>query len=221
VFTDHTERPVSDEILEKYGLKEPKYQISFKYSIYKNTISFSGLHSDGNYYAYSSLFNIITKVEPLNFNFLDCDIIKFVDPPIFAVNIYDIASIKVETDSINETFLLSGNDSDTFKVLTKNSNKEINTSYFREYYMNILTLYLRDYAKEIDKTSLKCSVKLTVTTKKGISTVYEFYPYSTGHSYYTIDGVGEFYILRDEMDKLITNTERLLKGEPVDNSYKN
>jgi len=221
IMTDHTDRPLSDEVLAEYGLKEPKYELRFKYGVYANKIYVSALNEDGSYYAYSTLFNLLCKVEPANFNFLDWDILKFVDPAMFAVNIYDIASVSVESDSINETFLMSGDDSETFAVRTKNSNKEITASHYREYYMNILTLYLRGYADLEDNSSLKRELKLTVRTRKGVETVYEFYPCSTSHCYYTIDGVGEFYLLRDEVDKLLANTGRLLRGEPVDNSYKN
>lgn len=209
------------ETMEKYRLTEPKYRLSFSYSGIPNEISISDKNEDGTYYAYSSLYNIICKLDASKMGFLEWDRLKFLNTALFATSIYDIASVQIESERANETFLMSGDDKETeFVVTAKSSGKSINVDYYRQYYMNILTLYLRGYSEYDDADSLECSLTMTITTKLGVKTVYKFYPYSTSHCYYTINGVGEFYLLRDEVDKLINNTERLMKGEPVSNAQK-
>ena len=55
----------------------------------------------------------------------------------------------------------------------------------------------------------------TATTLSGEEKVYRFYPYSTRHSFVTVDGVGEFYVLTDLVKKIENDTVRILNGEEV------
>ena len=47
------------------------------------TLYTSAVTEDGKQYAYSLLFNLIAEVDPATMAFLDWDIVKFVDRPIF------------------------------------------------------------------------------------------------------------------------------------------
>jgi len=48
-----------------------------------------------------------------------------------------------------------------------------------------------------------CQVKITVNTKTGETLVYRTYQYSERRSYITVNGEGDFFILRSFVDKLI------------------
>ena len=55
----------------------------------------------------------------------------------------------------------------------------------------------------------------------GLVFEYKFYPYSTRRCYFTINGEGEFYVLRDSVEKAISDTVKMLNGEIVDSWAKN
>ena len=55
-------------------------------------------------------------------------------------------------------------------------------------------------------------------TLSGRTTRIEFWPYSTRRCLATIDGEGEFYVLIDRVEKLISDVERVLNDEEI-NSF--
>jgi hypothetical protein len=57
---------------------------------------------------------------------------------------------------------------------------------------------------------------LTIETRAGNVTEFKFYPYSTRRAYYTVNGEGEFYVLRDRVTKIITDAAKVVSGELVD-----
>ncbi len=61
---------------------------------------------------------------------------------------------------------------------------------------------------------------MIVTTDAGVVTEYCFYPYSTRRCFYTINGEGEFYCLRDWVEKVAADCNRAVKGEPIDSEGK-
>ena len=63
-------------------------------------------------YAYSELFNLVATINYSDVTFLDWDLIKFVDRPVFYKNINDIATISVEGKDVSETFTLEGESTD-------------------------------------------------------------------------------------------------------------
>jgi len=56
---------------------------------------------------------------------------------------------------------------------------------------------------------------MTVKMKDNTSKVYKFYPYETRRAYYTTNGVGDFYIIRDRMVKIIDDAAKVVAGETV------
>ena len=61
----------------------------------------------------------------------------------------------------------------------------------------------------------------TYTTLSGKETTIAFYPYSTRRCLVTINGKGEFYVLIDRVEKMISDTGKLLRGEEIDSFAKN
>lgn len=65
-----------------------------------------------------------------------------------------------------------------------------------------------------------CQLKMTVTSESGRTLVYRFYKLTERKSYMTINGQGNFFVLRTLVDKIIADSEKLINGEIVDSTGK-
>lgn len=65
-----------------------------------------------------------------------------------------------------------------------------------------------------------CQLKLTITTASGRELVYRFYKLTERKSLVTINGEGNFFVLRTLVDKIIADGERLINGDIIDSEGK-
>lgn len=207
---------MSGDRLAPYGLDKPKYEIYYKYSGVDNYVFVSEKQEDGTYFAYSLLFNLVAKVDAETLDFLEWDFIDFVDRPMFQKNINDVAYIRVEADGVDEAFTITGSSVDDLEVTPQSRGKafsEKELKNFRLLYRKMLGLNIEEYAPE--KTDQNRVLRLTVRTDVGLEYVYEFFAYSTRRCFFTINGKGEFYCLRDRVEKIVSDTQALMRGEDI------
>ena len=62
---------------------------------------------------------------------------------------------------------------------------------------------------------------LTVKSLSGRELVYRFYQYTERKAYMTINDQGVFYILNDRVQKIITDAEKAVTGDPIEATAKN
>ena len=75
--------------------------------------------------------------------------------------------------------------------------------------------------KADDTDRLHWMATITVTLDNGDVLEYEFFYYDTRRCFYTVNGEGQFYVYRDHLDKVLRDTDRVIKGLPVDWQGKN
>ena len=63
--------------------------------------------------------------------------------------------------------------------------------------------------------------ELTVTRDNGEVLEFKFWSYSTRRCFYTVNGEGEYYTLRDSVEKLIRDADKIMSGLPVNSDNKN
>lgn len=219
---------ISEEVLLEHGidLNNAAYYLHYVYNGINNDVFFSEYIEEGDCYnAYSVLFNTIVQISASTVDFLAWDFIEYVDRSIFLMFIDNIETIEINSGSVNETFILSGEDKELV-VTRQKTGDVIDTKNFRKLYQVMLSLKLQGYAPYTDETldqltTVSDTVQMKVTTRAGIVYDYVFYPYHTGRAFYTINGNGEFYVLRDSLAKLISDTQKVVAGETVDPQAKN
>jgi len=202
--------------LGEYNLVNPKYELYYRYKGVDNYVYVSEKNEDGSYFAYSLLFNLIARVDAETFGFLEEDFLWYVDKPIFQRNIVDVASIRIEGNGIDETFVISGDEASKISVAPKSTGRAFDESgvdSFKNIYLKILSLTIENYTESTSKD--EWIMRLTVLTDLGHETVYEFYNYSTRRCFFTIDGEGEFYCLRDKVEKILSDTVAIMNGEEI------
>ncbi len=212
--------------LEKYGLLTPAHAVYFTYDDMEQMVVFSEKNEDGNYYAYSMLFNLIAEVKGSSAAWIEWDLIKWVDFPIFLMNINDVKTVTVESDGKTRVFDLKAVEKE-LDVTERTSGFKPDAENFREYYKVLLSNYVQGYVSddlsEAEVAELVAGepyLTLTVETRAGKVTVYKYYPYSTRRAYYTVNGEGIFYALRDMVTKIVTDCENVMTDTPIDASAK-
>ena len=171
---------------------------------------------DGYYYVYSLMFDVIAAIPQDIYKWIDWDLIKYVESGIFSMFINDVATIEVNAGGEKVKFDISYVNEGKGDDLTVLCNgKKIDTKNFRQYYMALLYIQNGGYASMEDAEGLDPSATIKVTTAKGVEREYVFYDIATRKSYYTIDGKGEFYVSRDYIKKLASDTVKVQKNEPV------
>lgn len=206
---------MTPEQLKPYGLDEPAYELYYRYKGVDNYLLISEKNEDGSYNAYSVMFNIVAKMDAETLDFLEWEFIDFVDKPMFQKNINDIDTVEIIGADVHETFKITGVDT-SLAVTPLSTNKTFNADElvsFKKIYVKLLSLALEDYT-ESDSTD-EWIMTFKVTTRAGIEYEYSFYAYSTRRCYYTVNGKGEFWVLRDRVEKVLSDTKLIMSGGTV------
>lgn len=208
---------LTDENLEKFGLTDKPYSIHYEFDGFKFDLVASE-PVDGYYYVSTSIFDVIIKVPEADFSFLKYDLLYWVSPRAFSRNITFVSSIKIESDEVTETFNLSHhpNDDPNLVVIGDECGQITDIPNFRELYKDLLLVTIEDYAPEgVEPNEDNCVLKFTVTTKGGSVTEYAFYRYSTRRCLLTINGKGQFYVLMDMAQKIMSDTSKVIAGQKI------
>lgn len=225
-----------EKVYAEYGLDDPEYTVAFEYDGKAYVIFFSGLTEDGYYYASSSIVpDTVVKVAADTAEFLSYDLFKWISPYPFGYYITQISSIGVKGGEYDLRFALKHSEdakgNDVLEVASNDGTDfapEEMVKNFRMYYKAMLGVEMIDYtglsaeenaALAADSSNMMYS--FTYTTLSGKETTIAFYPYSTRRCLVTINGKGEFYVLIDRVEKMISDTGKLLRGEEIDSFAKN
>lgn len=85
----------------------------------------------------------------------------------------------------------------------------------------MLGIRLQDYSDTTDTDAMTPLAEMIIELDSGETLEYKFYTYSTRRCFYTINGKGEFYVLRDNVEKLLRDTDRMINGLPINSDDKN
>lgn len=227
-----------EEILKEYGLYEPAYTIAYNFGDYTFFICVSEQQEDGTYYAVSNLYNfqLIAKVGKDMLGFLDESFFSWVSEYPFQPNIVSVDTIHITSGdkTTDVDFKLHhSKDSDGNAALEVDSvsadgrTGHITNDYvynFRQFYKTILSIQLHEESTPLtedqiaDITGNEDNLLLTFSYKTlgGEEVVFKFYQYSTRRAFVTINDVGEFYVYVDLVEKIISDTEKVLVGLDID-----
>ena len=228
---------ISEESLKKFGLDTPAYTLFVENTavdangnptdIIANYITFSEKQqdADGNYYYYAAsyLFGIIARMEQITLDFLEWNLDKWVSPYVFQVNIMNVDTITFESEGQNVTFKLSGKENKDLVVQDVATGNTPDITNFRQLWKVLLSLNM-DGTTNLSEEELQALtasddnllLTLTVKTRAGRESVYRFYPYTDRRVFYTVNGEGEFYVTSTLLHKIISDVDKVLRGETVD-----
>ncbi len=225
----------TDEEKAEIGLDDPAHVITFRYNDVDYELYFSEKTKDGKYYSESSMFpGVIGICNGEDLEYLEYGMIDWIDPYVFQQYITNIANLKIKGSDVNVSFDLSHSNDENGEatILHLNANGKAMTiadsDNFRQFYKGLLALSVTDYyaddeyckkseeeMKELISDEKNASLVVEYTTLDGETTTLAFYRYSTRHSAVTVNGVGEFYIATDLVDKVLNDAKKVFAGEEV------
>lgn len=211
---------ITNARLEKYGLKDAPYTVYFEINGEENLLYVSEKTPEGTRYVASVTKDIIGVYDATEFDFLELDLIHWVDQSIFMVNINEVGTIKIESDRVNETFTLEGEAQEL--VVTTSGGIKPDVSNFRQFYKTLLGSNIQGYS-ELSEEEIaeyaKGEPELTFTyiTRAGRVTEYKFYTISERRTICLINGEGgEFHYLYTHVNKISSDCIKIINGETVD-----
>ncbi len=214
-----------DILKEKYGIDvaNPEYEIDYSVNSIKIMILFSKPDDNGDMNAYTSLYNMVVKINKSEIALLDWDLIDWVDDTVYLVDINKVSELTIKSEQINVSFFLEDENTD-LKVRIGENGKVFDKdelANFRRFYASLLLQVRRGYTDSDSTDESKLMATIFISFRDGTEKEYKYYAYSTRRCFYTINGKGEFYMLRDELQKILNDAERVVNGEQVDYEDKN
>ncbi len=202
---------IDDAKLEYYGFKTgTKYELSYTYGGVLYTLYFGEKTQNGTFYVYSPLFDLIGEISASKVEFLEWDLIKYVDRNIFMININNISSIQIIHPNGSDEFKLTG-EGDTLTVLHNGSKTD--TQNFRYFYKSLLSIVIDGYSDIPQDTAPYMTLQLTTRSSQVLK--FEFYETGSLSCAFTLNGKGEFYVHRDHLRTVISNLSKLSLGETI------
>ncbi|MCL2099849.1 MAG: DUF4340 domain-containing protein [Oscillospiraceae bacterium] len=215
-----------ESILEEYGLFDYACRMTFDFIDPDNPqnsreyyIIFSRPNEEGNYYAFSLDLQVIVEIAAEDAPFVEWDWTRFVDRAIFMRNIDDVEAITVRSPGQPDvTFTLEGTRQELIVKggETGGTAVVLETQNFRQFYKAILSIDLWELEENTSADS-EPFCEFVVDMRNGDIFEYAFYfvPSNTRRSFFTVNGSGQFHVMRDRVLKLINDTALVLNGEPV------
>ena len=221
----------TEETYAEFGLDDSAYLISFVYNKVPYYILVSDKLEDGGYYATSSLNpSVISHVTGETFEFLEYDLFKWISDKVFDSDIGQIKNLTVQRGdgkvSFDMKFIDDGSSNGTLSIVCS-AGKAFTTEdqiwNYKLFYRALIGIEMIDYTPltEDERRALTSDPANSLfwfeyTTLGNETTRIEFWPYSTRRCLVTINGEGEFYVLIDRVEKLISDVERVMNDEEID-----
>jgi hypothetical protein len=221
---------ISDEILKKYGLDKPAYRMVFGFKDITHDIAFSEKTENGTYYVLSAIFDMIVEIDQKYLAFLEWKDTKWLSYDFAPFNIAFIKELEVKTSNFHYTFLCDNSksdcnekvQSDKMEVTLKETGEKVDLEQFRDYFIAIVWTQFdgdADLSEEDAKKLVadESNLMFTMRYKTGYrNTEFKFYRYSERRVFVTVNGVGRFYVVVPQVEKLISDAQKVLTGEPIE-----
>ncbi len=205
---------ITEENLEKYGFSVPSYELEYSIQGIKRNIYFGKKTTDGLIYVLSYDYGFIGLVSIADhFPYLEWELIDYINTTLFGMNIDKVERIRVSSKGFSESYHLDG-DGAALVVTNEKSHDIIDTYNFRQFYRTLLMTNMEGYAESTSTDDWVLTFSLE--TRSGKIYEFKFYQISTRKCYYTVNGEGEFFVNISEVEKIISDAEKLERGEPID-----
>lgn len=229
---------LTEKAMADYDLTDPRYVIYMDFQDMEHWIYISDMTERGTYYMACDLFNMVVEVDRANLPFLTWNEFDWVESTLLQLNLAFVDHIKIDSDRYDVTFKMDNSASDQSKTVSSadivvtadtgaNTNQPVDTENFRDFYKTILYASMEGLCELTEEEMAEYrksgtpDLVMTIKSLSGREIVYRFYQYTERKAYMTINDQGVFYILNDRVQKLITDAEKAVLGEPIEATAKN
>ena len=227
---------VDEKLLaDEYGiiLNDPHYCISYTYGGERATIYISVPDGEGNCYAYSTVYNIVVRL-----NTKSSEAVKylynlgahdFVQKYIISLNIALASKLEIsgsiadEGISVNNSYGIKTDSNNVQTVWNIDTGKYYDVDgvrNFKEIYIDLVFIQIEGEISTENIIGSESLAKVILTDTDGKAMEYEFFTYSGTRCYFTINGRMNdsyaFYVNRDAVEALIRDVQVFEQGYTLD-----
>lgn len=200
---------------DRYGLSKPPYTMKITYGQTSVTIDF-GNKFNANSTDYLPVMiegrNIIYKIEASTVSFYNDQLSDICSRNLFNENL----------DSVKSLTVTSGNSSYTFEVTgTGNSlkasyqSKSLKTDNMQNFYQTLESVGSEGAATRPSGGQVYAHVEVTFKDQTKAPVKMDFLSMNDRDCYWSMNGQGDFYVLRSDVDKVVKNAADLAAGKTV------
>lgn len=240
---------LDDETMKKYGLHANHISFDIPYGVKTNEhgdvtcdhaianyLYVSDIQPGGFYYVGVQIYDIVVKVATEDLEFLEWEVMEWVDYHLFSVNIADVTDMTFSSSAGDFHFTLGKklvNGESLLYVIDKNSGFVVGSNMddfdtecsevFKQFYMGVLSVHYegdadltRDEMDALTASDSNCILTYSFTLVDGRVITYKFYPYSERRCLVVKDGEAFFCTATYSVKKMISDIGLLLDGQIPD-----
>lgn len=223
---DATPSKLKKDILAKYGLDNPEKHFSFEYKGAITDLYLSAKNEAGKYYAYATLSgevngkqviattDVIVELSEANTKWLGWDMIEYINHSPVSMYLTDIDKLDVTVDGTEYEFDLGFDEAGGKLASVTCGGKNYDVDSFKNFYESMLVIEMVGEFKPDPSAELKEYLKIEIHSDVK-SCEFVFYRIDSSRCYYTVDGVGGYYVLVSDVNVVRNNLQKYLNGEIV------
>ncbi|MBR4949218.1 MAG: DUF4340 domain-containing protein [Clostridia bacterium] len=211
ILTDDTR----EENIKICGLDKPLYEINYGWNGEKKRIRISEpiddicyAYKDGGKYIYMMLAETADTFNKSAYEY--CEDVAFLD-----IDLNDVSEFKVIVGEKEYPFMLSGDDLEMKVTL---NGKEINTEYFKQYFVNVEGFMVKGEAMLLGDEEEMISIEVKYRNKDKTDKL-SFYKIDEITGILTSNGEAKFAVDMNAIKNVIGDVEKLANGEKIDNIW--
>ena len=216
------------QAFEFYCLDKPSAFLEYGYGdtsvklVFGEKIVYEDYGNITGSFVYSDYNNgVIVFMPDYTLPFMEYDTVDFAQERVFFTNIAEVEKIVLKADGLNCEFNLKGEGSELV-VTEKLSAKSMHVPSFRQFYIALLGISVggeTGFETGVDVSTLDSELDFEVTFKNGQVVKYSCYNESTTRCYCTVNGEGSFFTLRQNVEKILSYCNMLMKGKEIKSDY--
>jgi hypothetical protein len=209
---------VSATNLAKYGLKNPEYTFGFTYNGQKTVIDVGTPYDDSG----TPYLPIVVEGMPAIYSIAQSDMSFYnwqmqdmCSTMLFAEYIDTVKSVTVTSGSESYTINFSGSGTN---IIGTYGTKKLDTTDLRNFYQDVVAIGFEGQATKPQNGSVYCHVEVDYHDASKAPTKMDFISMDSLKCFWSINGQGDFYVLKQNVDTLIDAARDLSAGKTVTTS---
>lgn len=206
---------VSDANLTKYGLKNPQYTFGFTYGSQQTVIDIGTPYNDSGV-AYLPVvvegMPAIYSIAQSDMSFYNWQMQDMCSTMLFAEYIDSVKSVTVTSGSESYTINFSGSGTN---IIGTYGTKKLDTTSLRNFYQDLVAIGFEGQATKPKSGSVYCHVEVSFHDASKAPTEMDFISMDNLKCFWSINGQGDFYVLKQNVDTMINAVRNLSAGKTV------
>ncbi|MBQ8600582.1 MAG: DUF4340 domain-containing protein [Clostridia bacterium] len=202
----------SPEALAEKGLDDPTYIYRYIKGGETFEVHLGDVNASGYQYCYETGGKFIYSILASDAEILGDPLLNYCEDMIYTRSVDQLAAIKVEGS--NKTYNITIGEQDemgNYNVVI--NNKKVDSELFSDFYSHILTISITDLGQKGEE--LQETLAVTFTLKDGTVEEMKFYPVSGLKCFCEVNGSGQFWVSKMNVEKILENAQKLYNGEVI------